>query len=236
MPTLWCINRKDWAEHYEQLVRARQLKAGPLEWVKLQVYGHRSSPAYRRLIEKAQGRHGPWAPAATMGVWCKLLELAADEPRPLRPYILDEDDRPADAAYLAWLLMIPPEVVAAALEVLVDVRWIEQVEVETWPPSHHPAAAPGDDEPARLTNRTGFSGQFARRVVEALGLVGEKAADNMAPFVALGQRVFDGEFGRPQAAMLKMLGVAERVAQKHTRGNVAAIFTAEVHRLKKGQT
>ena len=104
----------DWRKHYEvnkNNYTAKdgedidKLKVSPLEFVRWRVVGHNLSPGWRHIVSKG------WKPGeinelAVLGLFGKLLELAANQKREFRGWILDNNQQPLNAKGVADLLMI----------------------------------------------------------------------------------------------------------------------------------
>jgi len=126
----------EWEGYYECSGRP---PSGAMKWVPLRVYGHRAGTGYRRLIEEADD---PAAGAIAFAVFCKLLELAADERRELRGWILDERGDPATVETVAYMIFLPVGLVAQAIRDLEARRWIGWLE-------YQPVAVPAEKCKAR---------------------------------------------------------------------------------------
>lgn len=130
---------KGWKRRYEVTDKAAEAKAdtelgklkkGPLRFVRSKVRGHVLGPAYRSLMKKAF-RLGPGIDLAAFGLFQKLLELAADQEREFRGWILDHNQQPINAKQITELLMIGDiDVVERCLELLCDeeIGWVEKLE------------------------------------------------------------------------------------------------------------
>jgi len=103
-----------------------QLRKKPLEYIRWTNFGHRLGPAFRKLIKKAWP-YGPGIAEATFGIFGKCMELAADQTREYRGWILDEKQNPMDAKAIAELLEWDADVVARAMEILCcpEIQWLE---------------------------------------------------------------------------------------------------------------
>lgn len=114
---------REWDQRYEVDSKGRALqdkfpkRAGPLEYVRLKVNGRSLGIGWRRLIQVAGVREAP----GVFGIFCKILEVAADAGRNERGYVDDTPDNP-----LAFVLGLDPEQVANALAVLSSpvLRWL----------------------------------------------------------------------------------------------------------------
>jgi hypothetical protein len=111
----------EWNERYEVSLkgslprRGDELRAGPLQYIRLKVHGHSNGVGFRRLKEIA----GPTA-MEVFGIFCKFLELAGNHRRELRGRLLNEKGKPATVKELAFILDIPIEQVENAIETLTD--------------------------------------------------------------------------------------------------------------------
>ena len=117
----------EWLERYDVSINGREpkpgdeLRAGTLQFVRLKVYGHTQSTGFRRLKSVAGDRT-----MEVFGYFCKFLEIAANQKRGKRGFLLNEKNQPATAEDLAFILDVPLEQVENALRVLSDekVAWI----------------------------------------------------------------------------------------------------------------
>ena len=106
---------REWDKRYEVDSKGRSLqgkfpkRAGPLDYVRLKVNGRSLGIGWRRLIQVAGVREAP----GVFGIFCKILEVAADAPRDERGYVDDTPEEP-----LAFLLGLDEVDVAKALRVL----------------------------------------------------------------------------------------------------------------------
>lgn len=142
-----------WAELYEPPVRdlpRGPRKDGPLRFCKLLIEGHAHdvSGAYRDLMD-AGGADGP----AAFGLFCKLLELAGNEPRALRDGTIYSHrgrrrGRPANLDDLVFYSLFPRDLLVRCLDLLVEVTWLETFDADAMAhrlaaPSEVPAASAG---------------------------------------------------------------------------------------------
>ena len=117
----------EWGKRYEvnahggQAGQGDTLKARPLDFVRLAAHG-RSLSAGSRALERIAGTSQRYLNA--YGVFCKLLEIAADNPRDRRGWILDHRERTADALGIAAMAQFPSSAVERALADLVEAGWI----------------------------------------------------------------------------------------------------------------
>ncbi|MBA7690629.1 hypothetical protein ES703_99160 [subsurface metagenome] len=117
----------EWLERYEVSSRGREpkpgddLRAGPLQFVRLKVYGHTQSTGYRRLKSVAGKRT-----MEVFGFFCKFLEIAANQKSEQRGILLNEKNKPATIEDLAFILDVPVKQVENAVKVLSDekVGWL----------------------------------------------------------------------------------------------------------------
>ncbi|GAG16616.1 unnamed protein product, partial [marine sediment metagenome] len=121
---------RNWKEDYEVSTDGRaakpdqKLRSNALKYVRLKVNGHSQRAGYRRLekLAKTSTRmEGTWA------VWCKLLEMAANQERQYRGWILTERQAPATAEDIAFFTGFRLKTIRTALELLShpQVAWIE---------------------------------------------------------------------------------------------------------------
>ena len=114
-----------------------KLRKSPLNYVRLKVYGHKLGPAFRRMTKLAWG-FGEAMPPAAFGVFCKLLELAADQQREYRGWILDEKQQPMQVSQIAELIgWTDVAIIKKSLEILTDetIGWVELKEFSQIPPA-----------------------------------------------------------------------------------------------------
>ncbi len=117
----------EWDKRYEVSSKGREpkdgddLRAGPLQYVRLKVYGHRQGTGFRRLQLKAKDKT-----MEIFGIFCKFLEIAGNQRRGLRGELLNEKDKPASIDDLAFILGVPAKQVSYALDILSskDVGWL----------------------------------------------------------------------------------------------------------------
>lgn len=136
MASAWRI--REWDQRYEVNARNRAakpgqtLRLGPLEYIRLPVWGYTLNKGYRRL--KSAARTARRLEAA-MCLWPKLLQLAGDNERGWRGWLLNEDGGPAEIQDFVYATGFRRQTVAIGLEVLADpkVRWIERADVPEVP-------------------------------------------------------------------------------------------------------
>ena len=121
-----------WAERYEVNFRGDPWKDGDdvrksrMKYIRSQLHGYELGTGYRRLKHCA----GDEFFMIAFGVFHKLLELSGDQEWWCRGYVLDEKQRVVDGKGIAFIIDVPVLQVEKALEVLCEVGWIEEVEVE----------------------------------------------------------------------------------------------------------
>jgi len=104
-----------------------QLKKGPLKYVRWRAYGRRQTEAYRNLLKKAW-LQGTMAEMGIFGLFGKLIELAADQEREYRGWVLNRHLQPAGAKEIAGMLGIcDVGCVEKGLQLLTDrdIGWVE---------------------------------------------------------------------------------------------------------------
>ena len=129
----------EWLERYEVTEKGKaagpdtpieNLRKSPLPYVRFKVYGHAHGPAYRKIVRRAWVS-GQAMELAVFGLFAKLLELAANQMRGFRGWILDEKQQPMNAQQIAETLDVQEvQSVKRALEILCDpaIGWVENLE------------------------------------------------------------------------------------------------------------
>jgi len=116
----------EWDERYEVSSDNRPLKPGQarrvsrLEYVRLPVFGEKLGKGWRRMWRLAGKREA----LQVFGVFCKLLEIAADKCADERGLVPGPDD-------VADILEVPVQQVVTAFQVLENVSWIEAVSLDS---------------------------------------------------------------------------------------------------------
>ena len=99
------------------------IRKSPLLYVRFPVHGHTLSADYRRMVKRA----GPDFAPACNGLYKNMVELAGNQVREYRGWVLDDRQKPFETPkQLADILCLSEAVVSQALEVLTDieVRWV----------------------------------------------------------------------------------------------------------------
>jgi hypothetical protein len=115
----------EWRERYEVSLKGREpkdgeeLRAGPLLYVRLKVYGHRQGAGYRRLHQLCGDRS-----LEVFGIFCKLLEISGNQPREKRGSLLNEKDEAATISDLAFIVGVTDDQAVFAVESLCQLGWI----------------------------------------------------------------------------------------------------------------
>jgi hypothetical protein len=104
----------------------KNLRQSPLAFVRLPVQGHNPSLTYRLLLAKA-GKNG----MAVFGIFCKLLELAANQSSQYRGWILDDKQQPMNASQIAFCLCCQTSDTDYALQILCEPE-IALIEKTDW--------------------------------------------------------------------------------------------------------
>lgn len=129
----------DWQGRYEVTLKGREAEADtPLEllrktalkYVRSKVYGHSKGTALEYMIEYGW-RPGQLFAFAVFGIFHKLLEIAADQRREFRGWVLDKDQRPLGPAEFARMFKCTePKLVQEAFDLLCrpEIRWLEVAE------------------------------------------------------------------------------------------------------------
>ena len=120
-----CYQIAEWSQRYEVSIKGREprngeeLRAGPLSFIRLKVYGHKQGTGYRRLASVSGDRL-----MEVFGIFCKLLEISGNQQRENRGKIFNEKDTPASIDDIAFILGISGEKVGFAMEKLCEVGWV----------------------------------------------------------------------------------------------------------------
>lgn len=117
----------EWIERYEVNTHGRtlakdddKLRVMPLEYVRLRVHGHEQGTGYRRLLITAKTKA-----MEVFGIFCKLLEIAANQPRDLRNgFIRNEKGNAATLEEIAFILGVTNSQVKKAMEILCKIGWL----------------------------------------------------------------------------------------------------------------
>lgn len=118
----------EWDKRYEVSSKGREpkegeaLRAGPLRYIRLKVYGHSQGAGFRRM-QMAAGVKS----MEIFGIFCKFLEISGNQPSEKRGVLLNEKDGPANTEDLAFILGVPEKQIKNAIRVLSseNVGWIE---------------------------------------------------------------------------------------------------------------
>jgi len=124
----------DWDKNYEvtkdgkpATEKSRNIRKTSLCYVRLAVQGHNPSMSYREMLQKANGKG-----MMVFGVFCKLLELAANQPRNYRGWLLDTKGNPMTANRIAFALCCNTSDIDFALQVLTDkdIGWVADTQFQ----------------------------------------------------------------------------------------------------------
>ena len=126
-----CYFVNEWILRYEVNDKGDSFKPGQkmrakLKYVKLAVYGHKEGVGWKKLKQIV----GETRMLETFGLFTKCLELAADQDRSQRGWLLEEKNIPATPQYLALIWSIPVGQVQRGLGALCQVGWLSQSEYE----------------------------------------------------------------------------------------------------------
>jgi len=118
-----------WQKRYEVNTDGRAAKKGDkvckrLDFVRLTVFGRKQGAGYNKMGRLV----GNERRLEVFGLFCKLLEIAADQPPELRGAILNADDLPATESDIAEIVGAPPEITHQALADLVAVGWLTRID------------------------------------------------------------------------------------------------------------
>lgn len=117
----------EWIRRYEVSIKGREpkdgeeLRAGPLAYIRLKVYGHKQGTGFRRMQFMAGERT-----MEVFGIFCKFLEISGNQLRENRGKLLNEKDEPATIEDLAFILNVPIEQITHAIMILSSpsIGWI----------------------------------------------------------------------------------------------------------------
>jgi len=132
----------DFEENYEvnsggrAAIKGQRLKVNKLEFYRSRVFGHNLSPEFQAIMQKGFTA-GVGQGLAAFGLWHKLLELASNQKREFRGWILDKKQRPLTAAQIGNLIgEQDPKLVENLLAILMDpvVDFVEYAEFSGTPP------------------------------------------------------------------------------------------------------
>ena len=123
-----------WDDLYEVSEKSTAWKPGqrkrsaPLSFVRMKVCGRAHGQGYRIFLKLCAEKKV--SAAASFGVFCKLLELAADQDAEFRGAILDRNQQPMDIEEIADLIEFGLFEVVGAFEVLLNSRlgWVSKLE------------------------------------------------------------------------------------------------------------
>ena len=126
----------DWVVNYEVntggrlALKGQKLKINKLKFIRCRVFGHAKSPEFQEIMEIGN-KKGVAMGLAAFGLFMKLLELAANQKRDFRGWILDTKQRPVDIEKIAKLLgERDVSIVKIGLDILMDpaVDFVEYAE------------------------------------------------------------------------------------------------------------
>lgn len=150
MPEQYVYRIREWEIRYEVNAKGDAWSEGQekrriaLSYVRMTVHGRAMTRSNRRLNALA----GDDAPAV-FGVFGKLMELAADNTKDLRGWIVDSDGTPFTPDDIADILQWPVAIIDKALNILSsnDLRWIEKAPISDF--SGELRGTPGNSAPNR---------------------------------------------------------------------------------------
>lgn len=115
----------EWNQRYEVSIKGREpkegeeLRAGPLSYVRLKVYGHKQGAGYRRLQAIAGSKF-----MEIFGIFCKFLEISGNQDRGKRGELLNEKENPASVSDLAFIIGCPAKQIENAIGCLCQIGWV----------------------------------------------------------------------------------------------------------------
>ena len=119
----------DWERRYEVNQKGSPAKPGeslrqnPLDYYRSKVFGRAHSEGWRLICALAKGRA-----LEGFGLFHKLLEIAADEPRGLRGTIRGRNHEPASIEEIAFAIGVPIDRVRFCVGVLLEAGWIVEID------------------------------------------------------------------------------------------------------------
>jgi len=120
------IEITEWTERYEVNASGRpalandKLRTGPLDYIRLKVHGYSQGLGYRKLVAIAGGRA-----MAVFGLFCKLLEMAADSERNGRGTVR------LSPKELSFALSVPEKQIKYGIAVLSELGWIHGISLNS---------------------------------------------------------------------------------------------------------
>ena len=131
MSDAWHIT--GWLEHFEvnkdggAWQPGQRVRTQPLKWVRWPAHGTYQTPAYQDLLAEAGDRLA----ATALGLYGKLLEVAAAQERADRGWILGRRGQPLLAEDMGKRFGFAEDLVVAALKALKAAGWVECIMYET---------------------------------------------------------------------------------------------------------
>jgi len=122
----------NWEKHYEVNANTRswqdgqEMRKGPLGFVRLPAHGCQITPQYDDLCLAAEQL--PGGVMVCLGLWCKLLEVAAKRSGGERGWQLDRRNVPMTPIVMARRFRMDGELVGRALLALEEAGWIEVID------------------------------------------------------------------------------------------------------------
>jgi len=184
--------------------KPEQKRVGPLNFVRLRVFGNRRGPGWENLEDEA----GEDQMLMVFGLFCKTLELAAQHPRAERSYFEDLPGAEKRERDLARLFHVPRQQVDRALQIMEHIEWIAAVEqpfpgIPGKPGFPEFPAIPGipANQPTNPTNPTQptacarASGDGSDSVSEAVAKPGEPGPSRWVLARAEARTAFPGDPG-----------------------------------------
>lgn len=128
----------DWKKLYELTAKGYpakedtpmdELRKSPFPYIRIVGKGHMLDPARRRMYKKAW-LYGDNMDLKCWGLYTHLLDLARDQDREYRGWILDDRQRPINPAQIADVLGIQDANIIQMFEILTcsEVSWVELVD------------------------------------------------------------------------------------------------------------
>ncbi len=96
------------------------LRATPLNYIRLKVYGHKQGTGYRRLQMLCGNKL-----MEVFGIFCKFLEIAGDLKSADRGKLLNENDKPATIDDLSFMIGASEKQIKNAVIQLCKANWLQ---------------------------------------------------------------------------------------------------------------
>jgi hypothetical protein len=133
-----CYRIANWGREFEVTNKGQppagylemaQRRKGPLKYIRWPVMGLASSAELDALIKRSW-RPGQLYHWAVLGIYIKLLDIAANLEREKRGWLVDKNNNPIGPGYFAERFNEPdPQAIIDAFDILEDLGWLEKRDV-----------------------------------------------------------------------------------------------------------